>query len=332
VSVYNEKTLSVIPHSLANSLKFESLRIVLIPTRRFTVAARKLDPQIETLLQQMEQQGTPPVHTLTPMQARESRNPVFIKLGGSPEAVANVENLNIPSPAGQIPVRIYTPKGSGPFPTLVYFHGGGWVICNLDTHDALCRSLANGASCIVVSVDYRLAPEHKFPAAVDDAYAATQWVADNANRINGDPARANRINGDPARIAVGGDSAGGNLATVTSLLALDKGEPFLMYQLLVYPVTNLSSFDTDSYREHGQRYILTKDSGLPPALVITAEFDVLTDEAEAYVNRLKQAGVAVTYTCYKGMIHAFFSLAEVVGRARDAMDEATASLRSAFAK
>lgn len=315
------------------------------------MATGKLDPQIEALLQQMEQQGMPPVHTLTPMKARESRNPVFIRLGGLPEAVAHVENLTIPGQAGEIPIRIYTPQGRGPFPILVYFHGGGWVICNLDTHDSVCRSLANGASCIVVSVDYRLAPEHKFPAAVDDAYTATQWVAYSANLING----------DSARITVGGDSAGGNLAAVVSLMAREKGGPSLMYQVLIYPVTNVSSFDTNSYREHGEGYILTKDSmeyygghyigheeelqnpyaspllaqelsGLPPALVITAEFDVLTDEAEAFANRLKQAGVPVTYTCYEGMIHAFFSLAAVVGRARDAMDEVTAALRSAFAK
>jgi len=315
------------------------------------MATGKLDPQIEALLQQMEQQGMPPVHTLTPMKARETRNPVFVKLGGPPEAVANVENLTIPGQAREIPIRIYTPQGRGPFPILVYFHGGGWVICNLDTHDSVCRSLANGASCIVVSVDYRLAPEHKFPAAVDDAYAATQWVADSANLING----------DSARITVGGDSAGGNLAAVVSLMAQEKGGPCLMYQVLIYPVTNVSSFDTNSYREHGEGYILTKDSmeyyrghyigheeelqnpyaspllaqelsGLPPALVITAEFDVLTDEAETFANRLKQAGVPVTYTCYEGMIHAFFSLAAVVGRARDAMDEVTAALRSAFAK
>ena len=315
------------------------------------MAKRELDPQIETLLQKMAQQGAPPVHTLTAVQARESRNPIFIKLGGPPEAVANVQDVNIPGPAGQIPIRIYTPQGSEPFPILVYFHGGGFVICNLDTHDALCRSLANGASCIVVSVDYRLAPEHKFPAAVEDAYAATRWVADNANRISG----------DATRIAVSGDSAGGNLAAVVSLMAREKGGPSLIYQLLVYPVTDLSSVDTDSYREHGEGYILTKEgveyyrdhyigrreelqnsyaspllaqelSGLPPALVITAEFDVLTDEAEAYADRLKKAGVPVKYTCYKGMIHAFFSLAAVVDRARDAMDEATAALRSAFAK
>ncbi len=315
------------------------------------MATGKLDPQVEAFLQQMAQQGTPPVHTLTPLQARESRNPVFIKLGGPPESVADVRNLDIPGPAGQIPIRIYTPKGAGPFPVLVFFHGGGFVICNLDTHDSICRSLANGASCIVVSVDYRLAPEHKFPAAVDDAYAATQWVELNADRING----------DPDRIAVGGDSAGGNLSAVVSLMARDKGGPSLIYQLLLYPVTDLSSFDTDSHRQHGEGYILTKDgmeyyrdhyveheeelqnpyvspllarelTGLPPALVITAQFDVLTDEAEAYANRLKEAGVQVKYICFDGMIHAFFSLPAVIDRAKDAIDEATAALRSAFEK
>jgi len=315
------------------------------------MATGKLDPQVEAFLHQMEQQGTPPVHTLTALQARETRNPVFIKLGGPPESVADVKDLDIPGPAGQIPIRIYTPQGTGPFPVLVFFHGGGFVICNLDTHDSICRSLANGASCIVVSVDYRLAPEHKFPAAVDDAYAATQWVAFNADRIKG----------DPDRIAVGGDSAGGNLSAVVSLLARDKGGPSLIYQLLLYPVTNLSSFDTDSHRQHGEGYILTSDgmeyyrdhyveheeelqnpyvspllaqemTGLPPALVITAQFDVLTDEAEAYANRLKEAGVQVKYICFDGMIHAFFSLPTVIDQARDAMDEATAALRTVFAK
>lgn len=203
----------------------------------------------------------------------------------------------------------------------------------------------------MVSVDYRLAPEHKFPAALEDAYAATHWVAQTAHRING----------DPGRIAVGGDSAGGNLAAVVSLMARDKGGPTLVYQVLVYPVTNLSSFDTDSYREHGEGYILTRENmeyyrnhylgreedgqnpyaspllaedlrDLPPALVITAEFDVLTDEAKAYAKRLRGAGVPVEYSCYDGMIHPFFSLAGAVDRAREAMDEATAALRSVFAR
>jgi acetyl esterase len=232
---------------------------------------------------------------------------------------------------------------------LVYFHGGGWVICNLDTHDSLCRSLANAASCVVASVDYRLAPEHPFPAAPDDAYAATQWIADNASQITG----------DPTRIAVGGDSAGGNLAAVVSLMARDKGGPSLQYQVLIYPVVDLSSFDTNSYREHGEGYILTRDSmefyrshyvknvedathtyaspllaedlhGLPPALVLTAEVDVLTDEAEAYAHRLKEAGVPVTYRCYRGMIHPFLSLAGVVDRAKDGIHEIAGLLRAAF--
>jgi len=299
----------------------------------------------------MQEGGAPPVHTLTPVQARESRNPVFIELGGPPEPLQNVENMTIPSPSGQIPVRIYAPQGSGPFPVLVYFHGGGWVICNLDTHDSVCRSLAKGASCAVVSIDYRLAPEHKFPAAVEDAYAATQWMADNASPYNI----------DQGRIAVGGDSAGGNLAAVVCQMAREKNGPFIGYQLLVYPATNLSSFDTDSYREHGEGYILTKESmeyycahyleveddslnpyaspllaehmsGLPPALVITAEFDVLTDEGEAYANRLKQAGVPVNYVCFKGLIHGFFGFSAAVDRTRDAIKEATAGLISSFSK
>ena len=311
----------------------------------------KLNPQIYALLKKMQERGAPPVHTLTPTEARETRNPVFIDLGGPPEEVSKVEDMKVPGPAGEIPVRIYTPRGSGPFPALVYFHGGGWVICNLDTHDAVCRRLANRASCVVVSVDYRLAPEHKFPAAAEDAFAATRWVAENA-RI---------IDVDPGRIAVGGDSAGGNLAAVVSLMARDKGGPHLVHQLLVYPVTDLSSMDNDSYREHGQGYILTKDSmvyygshylageedalnpyaspllaqdlsGLPSALVIAAEYDVLTDEGKAYADRLQEAGVPVRYSCYDGLIHAFFSMAGVVDRTRDALDEAAAALRSAFAK
>jgi acetyl esterase len=308
-----------------------------------------LDPQIVALLKEMEKQGSPPLNTLTPEQARELKHPVFVKLGGPPEAVASVQNLKIPGPAGEIPIRVYTPEGEGPFPLLVFFHGGGWVICNLDTHDSICRSLANGAGCVVVSVDYRLAPEHKFPAAAEDAYGAIQWVAANADQLRG----------DPSRIAVGGDSAGGNLAAVVSLMARDRGDPALMFQLLIYPTTNLSSFETTSFSEHGEGYILTKDSmayyrdhyirgkedtenpyaspllakdlkGLPPALVITAEFDVLTDESRAYAERLIQAGVPVTYTCYEGMIHPFFSFLAVVDRAKEAMAETTAALRSVF--
>ncbi len=314
-------------------------------------AKGKLDPQAEAYLRQMEQQGAPPLNTLTPAQARETMINNFSVLCGTPQAVANVEDLNILSPAGQIPVRIYTPQGNNPFPILIYFHGGGWVLGNLDIYESACRSLANGASCVVVSVDYRLAPEHKFPVGVEDAYAATQWVADNTNRIKG----------DSTRIAVGGDSAGGNLAAVVSLMARDRGGPNLAYQLLVYPVTDLSSLDTASYRDYAEGYglmrtemewfgdhylsqgedgknpyvspLLAQDlSGLPPALVITAEFDVLRDEGEAYANRLKEAGVSVKCTRYNGMIHGFMTMDGVLDRARGAIDEASAELRAAFLK
>jgi acetyl esterase len=260
-----------------------------------------------------------------------------------------IEELRIPGPGGEIPVRLYRPRTEGPLPVLVYFHGGGWVICNLDTHDSPCRSLAQEASCAVASVDYRLAPEHKFPAAVEDAYAATCWIAENGRRINL----------DTSRIAVGGDSAGGNLAAVVSLMARDKGGPPLIHQLLVYPVTDLSTLDRDSYRRHGEGYMLTRDGmayyrshylaretdalnpyaspllaedlcGLPPACILTAEFDVLTDEAEAYAARLKKAGVPVRYTCFEGMIHAFFGLAGAVDRTGEAIGEAATALGTGF--
>lgn len=309
---------------------------------------KQLDPQAKALLQQMAQMNLPPFNTLPPAQAREQMKGMAA-LCSSPEAVANVENLTIPGPEGKIPVRIYTPGGDSPFPILVFFHGGGFVLCDLDTHDNLCRSLANRVHCVVVSVDYRLAPEHKFPAAVEDAYAATQWVAKNAHRING----------DPTRIAVGGDSAGGNLAAVVAIMARDQNGPTLKYQLLMYPATDISSSNTDSYRNYADGYFLTKGdgewfceqylnceedrlnplaspllapdlSGLPPALVITAEFDVLRDGGESYAKRLKKAGVSVKCTRYKGMIHGFMSMDGLLSQARNGIEEASAALREAF--
>ena len=309
----------------------------------------RLDPRVAAMLDQREKQGVPPLETLTPIQAREFINIAVRELRRDPESIRNIENLDIPGPAGQIPVRVYMPEDGGPFPLLVYFHGGGWVFCNLDTHDNVCRSLANGAGCVVVSVGYRLAPENIFPAAVEDTYAATQWAANNAARISG----------DPTRIAVAGDSSGGTLAAVVSLMARRQNEPSLVYQLLVNPATNLSSLDTESYHNYAEGYgqtkalvewcrghylkkddwqhpyvspLLEKDlSGLPPALVITCEFDVLRDEGEAYANRLQQAGVPVKCTRYNGMIHFGVMWAVASDLARDAIDEATAALRSAFA-
>ena len=309
--------------------------------------SHKLNPQIVGLLAEMQAKNAPPVQMLSPKEARETRNPMLAELGGSPEPVSNVVNRQIPGPAGDIPVRIYSPEGDGPFPVFVFFHGGGYVIGNLDTHDAPCRAIANLTPCVVISVDYRLAPENKFPAAAEDAYAATLWAANNTGEING----------DPARIAVGGDSAGGNLAAVVSLMARDKKGPDLRYQILIYPIINLASIDTQSYTEHAEGYLLTREgmiyyrdhylsqeqdahnpyaspllaedhSGLPPALIIAAEYDVLKDEGEAYIDMLSRAGVPVTYKLYDDMIHAFYNMAGVVDRAKDAFEDIAAGLRS----
>jgi acetyl esterase len=308
-----------------------------------------LDPQAQAVLEQMAEAGLPPLGSVSVEETRQGMV-AATAAGEEPEPVAKVEDRTVPGSAGQIPVRIYTPQGSGPFPVLVYFHGGGWVIGNVDTHDPTCRTLANAAGCVVVSVDYRLAPEHKFPAAVDDCYAATQWVAANAAAING----------DSGRIAIGGDSAGGNLTAVVAIEARERGGPPLVFQLLVYPVTDYS-FSTPSYRDNADGYLLTKDSmvwfwdhylrseadgqdyrasplrasdltGLPPALVITAEYDPLRDEGEAYAARLQESGVSVTCTRYDGMIHGFYGLTAVVDQARKAVEESVAALRASFAR
>jgi acetyl esterase len=231
----------------------------------------------------------------------------------------------------------------------VYFHGGGWVLGSLATHDGICRSLAAGAGCVVVSVDYRLAPEHRYPAAAEDCYAATQWCA----------AHAAELGADGSRVAVGGDSAGGNLSAVVAQMARDRGGPPLVFQLLIYPVTDAAR-DTQSYRENAEGYLLTAGdmawfwnhylgdarargaeayaspiraaslAGLPPALVITAEFDPLRDEGEAYGAALESAGVAAKVTRYDGMIHGFFGLGAMIDRANSAVQEAAGTLRIAF--
>jgi acetyl esterase len=263
--------------------------------------------------------------------------------------VAKVEDRRLPGSGLEIPVRIYTPAGPGPFPILVWFHGGGWVIGDLDSADPTARYLTVGAGCVVVSVDYRLAPETKFPGPADDCYAATVWAAQNAAQING----------DAARMAVGGDSAGGNLAAAVSLMARDRRTLSLAFQLLVYPVT-ARDFNTASYRQNANGYLLTRDSmqwywdhylsraddaanpyaaplvaqdltGLPPALVITAEMDPLCDEGKAYAQRLQDAGVSTQYSCYDGMIHGFFGMPTLLDKGKQAIDEANTALQRAFA-
>jgi acetyl esterase len=303
-----------------------------------------VDPQVRVLLDQLEQMGGPALNEMTPEQGRAA----FAQLGqagGVPEPVERIEDLTIPGPASDLKARIYTPSGGAPLPAMVFFHGGGWVIGDLETHDRLCRALANASGSLIVAVDYRLAPEHKFPAAVDDAFAAVKWVAEHAAELGA----------DPARIGVGGDSAGGNLSAVIALQARDRGGPKLAYQLLIYPATDLAS-DTPSKRENGDGYFLTRRdmtwfeghyirseedranplvspmraadlTGLPPAIVVTAEFDPLRDEGEAYGEKLRKAGVPVQLRRYDGMIHGFVSMSGVVNRGRDAVRDLGAAVR-----
>ena len=311
-----------------------------------------IDPVAAGLLQQMAEAGAPALNEQTPAEARVAAEG-FVALGGPGDDVASVVNRTIPGPHGEIPVRIYTPTtsaGSGTaLPCLVYFHGGGWVIGTLDSTDAICKTVANRAACVVVSVDYRLAPEFKFPIPLDECYAATQWIAANGAEIGV----------DGSRIAVGGDSAGGNLAAAVSLRARDENGPALRHQLLIYPVTN-HDYTTPSYAANGDGYFLTKDMmtwfwdhylptpadgknplasplqaknlrDLPPTLIITAEFDPLRDEGEAYAAALRNAGVRVTQTRYPGMIHAFWQMLAVFSTASEAADQAATELRIAFA-
>jgi acetyl esterase len=297
-------------------------------------------------MEKFVREGIPSVSRLTPAEARQLTREVNRRLEAPPEEVAVVRNIRMTS--AQIPARVYIPREGEILPVLVYFHGGGWLLGDLDSVDSLCRSLANAANCTVVSVDYRLAPEHKFPAAVEDAYCATEWIVNNAANLNG----------DSRRIAVGGDSAGGNLAAVVSLMARERRGPSILFQLLIYPVTN-HAFDTASYSDNADNYWLSKEdmkwfwnhylrdeqdgrnphaspllaenlSSLPPAFVITAEFDPLRDEGEAYAARLREYRVPVKVTRYSGMIHDFVNIAELT-QSRLAINDAAAELRKAFA-
>ncbi len=269
---------------------------------------------------------------------------------GPPPSVGRIEDRTIPGPKGPLRIRITAPEGPGPWPVLVYYHGGGWVIGSIETHDGLCRELTNAAGLMVVSVDYRLAPEHPFPAGVEDAYAVASWVAEHAAEIGA----------DPRWVAVGGDSAGGNLATVTALKARDEGGPRLDFQLLLYPITDYD-FETPSYRKNRKGYLLTRKemvwfwyqylatpehctqpyaaplrapdlTGLPPALIITAGYDPLRDEGEAYARRLEQAGVPVRLTRYPGMIHGFLRRTALLDQGRVALAEIADEIRRSYRK
>lgn len=299
-----------------------------------------LHPVIQTALAAAE--GVPTYDMLPIAEARAQAKKAY-PVNPAPVAVGAVRDLTIPGPAGKLAVRLYTPAAPGPHPLLVFFHGSGFVLLDLDTHDDICRRLCSGASCLVASVDYRLAPEHKFPAAPDDCLAAVRWLAANAALIDA----------DAARIAVAGDSAGGCLAAVTALRIRDEGGPALRGQLLFYPVTDYPSTPGNSYTAFGTGYGLTSQgmlwfwdqyladpsaaahahasplraqtpAGLPSACVLVAQYDVLHDEGRAYAKFLREGGVPAFERSYAGMNHGFLKYAGAVPEAgaavRDACD------------
>ncbi len=321
-------------------------------------AATPIDPQMQAVLDAQAKLGVKPIETLKPDQAREQPSVADGQKelldeehkSTDPEAVASVDNMSIPGPDGKIKIRIYTPESptKQPLPVIVYWHGGGFVIADLDTYDATPRALANLAHAIVVSADYRQGPEHRLPAAHDDALAAYQWVTSHASTFGG----------DPARIAVAGESAGGNLAAYTAIEARDRHLPLPVYQLLVYPVAG-GGFDQPSYVENADAKPLntamvkwfvmnyeaspddvnklplslvseTNFAGLPPATVITAGHDPLNSEGRAYAKLLLAAGVPVQFRNYPGMTHEFFGLGATVLHAREAEEFAGANLAGAF--
>jgi acetyl esterase len=310
-----------------------------------------IDPAAKNLLDLLVAAGRPKVWQVGAIEGREGLRKLAQLADAKDVPIGRIENATWPGPAGPLAYRSYTPVDAAPepLPALLYFHGGGFVIGDLDTHDGLCRLLANASGCRVISAEYRLAPEHKFPAAVEDAYAAARWVAANARGLGI----------DEDRIAIGGDSAGANLAAVVCQLAQQRGGPKLALQLLFYPATR-SDAETPSRRALAEGYLLEKKSmewffeqyvapgtdpkdprispllaadlsGLPPAHIHTAEFDPLVDEGKAYAEKLAAAGVAVEYTCHEGMIHHFFCLAGAIPYARIAIADAGAAIKHALA-
>ena len=311
-----------------------------------------LDPHAHALLDLIAERGLPPTHTLSPVEARGIYRDRRAFTQPDAPVVAEVRALEAPGPAGAVPLRFYRPEGlPAEAPVLVYFHGGGWTIGDLDTHDVLCRELAIGAGCALVAVDYRLGPEHRFPAAVEDALAATRWVQ----------AQVAALRLDPSRLALGGDSAGGNLAAVVALALRDGAceAPAPRLQLLIYPATDMRC-GAPSHQHNGEGYLLTRDtiayfrghyiadpaqwsdwraspllhadlSRLPPALVMTAGFDPLRDEGRAYADALSAAGTPAQYVCFERQIHGFITMGRVIPEARTAVDLCTVALRRAFA-
>ncbi len=300
-----------------------------------------LNPVVDAMLQQMAEAGGPALHEMTPVEGRAMYR--MMNEGASKEDLASVSDES----ANGVPVRVYRPTLNTKLPCLVYYHGGGWVIGDLETHDSPCRLLARQTGCVVVAVDYRLAPEHPFPVPLDDCFTATQWVVDNAARLDI----------DAENVAVGGDSAGGNLAACVCIKAREQNGPSIVHQVLVYPVTD-AAMDTESYVENADGYMLTRDSmvwfwdnyigthnkdnylisplkaedlsDLPSATVLTAEFDPLRDEGESYGARLLAAGVATQVKRYDGLVHGFISTVDILDPAKEAVELIASRLKQAF--
>jgi acetyl esterase len=312
-----------------------------------------LDPDCQKVHEIYAMAKRPPLETMTVAEAREGYRRGTTILGADPVDVGEVRDLAAEGPAGKIPLRLYRPNGvdaKTPLPALVFFHGGGWTIGDFDTHDAVCRHLCAESGAAVVAVDYRMAPEHRFPAAVDDAFAATKWVAANGGSLGI----------DASRLAVGGDSAGGNLSAVVALLARDAKGPTLKLQVLIYPAVDFTmgakSFETnadvlpltrsaviwfrDQYlgadtdkagRDWRASPLFADLKGVPPAYVVTAGYDVLCDEGRAYADKLEAARVPVERAHFPGMVHGFVTMGKIVRSAHTALSGCATAMKRAFA-
>ena len=307
-----------------------------------------LDAQAEALLKSMKESGAPPFNVCSPEEARTMYDQGSELVKGDPPEPHSIETLEIPGVQGNIMTWVYKPSAKENLPMLVFYHGGGFVIGSLESHDTVCRSLCVEAQCIVVAVEYRLAPENKYPAALEDAWSATEWVAGNANLLGG----------DPARLAIGGDSAGGCLAATVALMAKESGGPNISKQLLIYPCTDMTR-RYESHKTFGEGYRLTSDliewfyshyfseeddveswkasplnstklEGLPPTFLISAGFDPLQDEAEAYADKLMRAGVSTKHSHYEGMLHGFITMPGVMDKAKEALTECAQELKLVF--